>query len=370
MVPGGNYSQPREREELAVPTLITGAAGFIGSNLVKLLLDRWPDEEVVSLDSLGYSGNLASLAPVTGNPRHQFVQADIADAAAIRAVFNDYRIDRVFHLAAESHVDRSVVDPMSFVRSNVDGTVVMLMEAARSWQDRSDARFLHVSTDEVFGSLGPTGRFSESTRYDPRSPYSASKAASDHFVRSWVETFDFPALITNCSNNYGPYQFPEKLIPLALTRIMEGRPVPIYGDGTNVRDWLFVEDHCRALVAVMERGRLGETYCVGGESEVANIDLVTTLLQCFDRVVGNAEGTSDALMHFVADRPGHDQRYAIDISKIRTELGWEPLVDLTTGIEATVRWYFENAAWVDEVTGDDHASFQHTWYEIAGRAAE
>jgi dTDP-glucose 4,6-dehydratase len=340
--------------------LITGSAGFIGSNLVRHLLTRWPESPLVSLDLLTYSGHTTSLDGV--DARHTFVEGDIADRDLVRSVFDEHDIDGVIHLAAESHVDRSIVDPEAFVRTNVVGTVVLLQEATRAWSGRDDVRFHHVSTDEVFGTLGPAGSFSETTAYSPRSPYAASKAASDHFVRAWHATYGTPVVITNSSNNYGPFQFPEKLIPMAITRAIEAKPVPIYGDGSNVRDWLFVEDHCDALGLVYERGEAGRTYCIGGESEVSNLDLVGRLLDELDAARGEAPGRSRSLVEFVADRPGHDFRYAMSIDRIRTELGWAPSVDLTEGLRRTVRWYLDNQAWVDAVQGEEHRTFSESWY--------
>lgn len=343
--------------------LVTGAAGFIGSNLVEHLLRRMPEQKIVSFDALTYSGHVQSLEGVMDHPQHTFVKGDICDRDSVRSVLSEHAVTGILHLAAESHVDRSIVDPMAFVRTNVDGTVTLLQEAAEFWGDRQDVRFHHVSTDEVFGSLGPTGEFDEATSYKPNSPYSASKAASDHFVRAWHETFGLPVVITNCTNNYGPYQFPEKLIPVVLTRALARQAVPVYGDGSNVRDWLFVEDHCDAIATVFEKGAVGETYCVGGEAEVSNLDLVHSLLDQVDLAIGNEAGTSRKLVSFVTDRPGHDFRYAMDISKIRRELGWSPSVTLDEGLGRTVRWYLDNQDWVDAVSGADHAAFSRSWYE-------
>jgi dTDP-glucose 4,6-dehydratase len=271
-------------------------------------------------------------------------------------------VDGIIHLAAESHVDRSILDPMAFVRTNVVGTVVLLQEAARAWEGREDVRFHHVSTDEVFGALGPEGHFTEATPYAPNSPYSASKASSDHFVRAWRETYGFPAVLTNCTNNYGPYQFPEKLIPVVISRALGGQPIPVYGRGENVRDWLYVEDHCDAIGLVFEQGEDGETFCVGGEAEASNIDLVRIVLDEFDGARGVDRGTSQELIRFVADRPGHDYRYAMDISHLRSRLDWRPSVSLRDGIARTVRWYLDHQSWIDEVQGEDHREFTQTWY--------
>jgi dTDP-glucose 4,6-dehydratase len=343
-----------------VAILITGAAGFIGANLVRHLLERWPDEQVVSFDLLTYSGHLASLAEVLD--RHTFIHGDIRDRDAVRAVFEGHSIDGVVHLAAESHVDRSILDPLEFVETNVTGTVVLLQEATRAWGDRTDVRFHHVSTDEVFGALGTQGVFTESTPYAPNSPYSASKAASDHFVRAWHETYGIPVVITNCSNNYGPYQYPEKLIPLAITRALAGEAVPIYGDGSNVRDWLYVADHCDAVALVYEQGEVGQTYCIGGESEVPNLHLVEMLLDELDGARCLERGTSRPLIRFVTDRPGHDFRYAMGIDRIRADLGWSPSVALADGLARTVRWYLANLDWMAHVQNDDHRVFHETWY--------
>ena len=346
--------------------LVTGAAGFIGSNLVRYLREVRPDQQLVSFDALTYAGNPENLADLKGDPRHSFVKGDVRDVAHLERVFEEHRISGVFHLAAESHVDRSIVGPMAFVETNVSGTAALLHCARRAWEGRDDVRFLHVSTDEVFGSLGPVGAFDEETAYDPRSPYSASKAASDHLVRAWGHTYGLPVLITNCTNNYGPYQFPEKLIPVVITRAVEEREVPIYGDGLQVRDWLHVGDHCRALLDVFERGVAGETYCVGGEAESTNLSLVHALLDAVDGTLGRTVGCSRSLIRHVTDRPGHDRRYAMDIGKIRRELGWSPSVDLATGLEQTVRWYLENEGWVARAKSGEARAFESLWYEGRG----
>lgn len=332
--------------------LITGAAGFIGSNLVRHLLERWPDRRLVSFDLLTYAGHLANLADVLDHPRHTFVRGDIADTDAVASVFAEHDVDTVVHLAAETHVDRSIVDPAVFVRTNVAGTVTLLEAAALAWGDRDGVRFLHVSTDEVFGALGPEGSFDEAAPYRPTSPYAASKASSDHFVRSWHETYGLPVVITTSTNNYGPHQLPEKLIPMAIIRILAGEKVPIYGRGDNVRDWLYVEDHCDALGLVLEEGRTGETYCIAGGSEIANLELVRLLLGLLDEARGVAEGTSEGLIESVEDRPGHDFRYSLDVSRIRGELGWAPKVPLAAGLERTVDWYLANPDWLVEVGAD------------------
>jgi dTDP-glucose 4,6-dehydratase len=333
---------------------VTGGAGFIGSALIRHLLSETPIR-VVNLDKLTYAGNLESLGEFQGDARHHFIQADICDAAAVREALATYRPDAVLHLAAESHVDRSIEDAGEFVRTNVVGTYTILRESLAYWRklapgEAARFRFLHISTDEVYGSLGESGHFVESTRYDPNSPYSASKAGSDHLVRAWNHTYGFPTLVTNCSNNYGPYQFPEKLIPLTILNALHGKPIPVYGRGENVRDWLYVEDHVLALMTVVERGAPGETYNVGGDSERRNIDVVTTLCDLIDQRVPNAAiGSRRKLIRFVTDRPGHDFRYAIDASKIRNELGWRPRQTFESGLARTVDWYLANAEWCTRV---------------------
>ncbi|MCL1594882.1 MAG: dTDP-glucose 4,6-dehydratase [Actinomycetia bacterium] len=346
---------------MASQLLITGAAGFIGANLVYRLL-LMTDYSIVVLDALTYSGHLESLTSAMDNERLEFVHADIRDAGAVRSVFDRFQPDGVIHLAAESHVDRSIESPMEFVTTNVQGTAVLLSEAERAWSGDTSKRFHHVSTDEVFGTLGPTGRFSEETPYSPRSPYAASKASSDHFVRAWAETYGLNVVITNCTNNYGPYQFPEKLIPVVIDRLQRREQIPIYGDGSNVRDWLYVEDHCDALIEVFNRGAPGETYCIGGETEMSNLDLVEALCDIYDEVSGRDVGSSRGLIDFVTDRPGHDFRYAMDITKIRDDLGWSPSVDIFTGLRSTVGWYLGNQSWVDAVQSDEHDTFQGRWY--------
>jgi dTDP-glucose 4,6-dehydratase len=330
--------------------LVTGGAGFIGSAVVRHIIGSTADSVLV-VDKLTYAGNLESLAPVADDPRYAFVRADIGDAEKMREVFADYRPDIVMHLAAESHVDRSIDGPAEFIRTNIVGTYILLETALRYWQGlpddrRADFRFHHISTDEVFGSLGEHGRFCETTAYAPRSPYSASKAASDHLVRSWHHTYGLPVVVTNCSNNYGPYHFPEKLIPLTIINGLEGKKLPVYGAGNNIRDWLYVDDHARALVIVATQGRLGETYCIGGDSEKTNIEVVRAICTLLDELAPDrAIGRHDALISFVADRPGHDLRYAIDASRMMNELGWQPRETFASGLRKTVEWYLSNRPW-------------------------
>jgi len=334
--------------------LVTGGAGFIGSAVVRQVI-READAEVVNVDKLTYAGNLESLVEARDDPRHRFERVDICDPGEVARVFAEHRPDAVMHLAAESHVDRSIDGPGEFVRTNVNGTFTLL-HAARAYWDGLEAgprerfRFLHVSTDEVYGSLGPTGYFTEATPYDPRSPYSASKAASDHLARAWQHTYGLPTLVTNCSNNYGPYHFPEKLIPLVILNARAGKPLPIYGQGDNVRDWLYVDDHARALRLVLERGQVGETYNVGGHNERTNLEVVRAICALLDELApGSPHAPHAGLIAFVADRPGHDRRYAIDAGKIGRELGWRPLETFETGLRRTVAWYLENDAWCRNV---------------------
>lgn len=335
--------------------LVTGGAGFIGGCLVRQLVAE-AAVRVVNLDKLTYAGNLKSLTSLVGSPRHYFVQGDITDAALVREILRTYRPDGIAHLAAESHVDRSIDGPAEFVRTNIVGTFTLLDESLRYWRDLSATeaerfRFLHVSTDEVYGSLGREGKFLESTPYSPRSPYSASKAASDHLARAYHHTYGLPIVVTNCSNNYGPYQFPEKLIPVMILNAVAGKPLPVYGDGQNIRDWLYVEDHCRALRRVLEQGRPGETYNIGGNCERSNLNVVHALCDSVDRLrPGLPHAPCRSLIQFVRDRPGHDRRYAIDSSKIQSELGWRPTVDFEQGLEGTIHWYLDNQAWVDDIT--------------------
>ena len=329
--------------------LVTGGAGFIGSALVRHLIGRM-DHEVLVMDKLTYAGNLASLAPVEGHPRYRFSRTDICNRPALADIFSDFDPDAVMHLAAESHVDRSIDGPAEFINTNVVGTYVLLEAALAHWRmlgtRAQDFRFLHVSTDEVYGALKNEGRFTEETPYDPRSPYSASKAASDHLVRAWSHTYGLPILLTNCSNNYGPHQFPEKLIPLTIIKGLAGEAMPVYGCGLNVRDWLFVEDHAQALTLVLERGRVGETYNIGGNAERRNIDVVNAICDLMDELTSCPHSASHReLITFVSDRPGHDFRYAIDFTKLNAELGWSPKHSFEAGLRTTVKWYLENRAW-------------------------
>jgi dTDP-glucose 4,6-dehydratase len=351
---------------MARSILITGGAGFIGSHVVRRFLDAFPEAHVVNLDALTYAGNLENLRDVEDHPRYTFVKGDITDAALVDRLFGEHAFDGVVHLAAESHVDRSIADPLAFVQTNVVGTVVLLQAARQHWQGAYDGkRFYHVSTDEVYGSLGAEGLFTEETPYDPRSPYSASKASSDHFVRAWHHTYGLPVVLSNCSNNYGAHQFPEKLLPLAIRNLRDGKPVPIYGDGKYTRDWLWVEDHARAIETVYRSGVLGETYNIGGFNEWQNIDLIHLLCRVMDRKLGRPEGESARLITFVTDRPGHDKRYAIDAGKIAAELGWKPSVTFEEGLEKTVDWYLANGEWLEHVTSGAYQAYYEQQY--AGR---
>ncbi len=345
--------------------LITGGAGFIGSHVVRLFVRKYPQYRVVNLDKLTYAGNLANLADVEREPNYAFVRADICDLERMREIFAEFEIDGVIHLAAESHVDRSIRDPFTFARTNVLGTLSLLQAARERWDGAfADRRFYHISTDEVYGALAFDGTlFTETTKYDPHSPYSASKASSDHFVRAFHDTYGLPTLVTNCSNNYGPYQFPEKLIPLFINNIRRSKPLPVYGKGENVRDWLFVEDHARAIDVIFHRGKIGDTYNIGGFNEWKNIDLVRALVRTTDRLLGNPTGTSERLITYVTDRAGHDLRYAIDSSKLKRELGWEPSLQFEEGLERTVRWYLDNQAWLDSVTSGEYEKYYEKMYK-------
>ena len=344
--------------------IITGGAGFIGSHVVRLFVKKYPDYRIINLDALTYAGNLENLRDIDKEPNYYFEKANILDADQLERIFVLYQPDGIIHLAAESHVDRSIVSPLDFVYTNVIGTVNLLNTAKHFWKDSMEGkRFHHVSTDEVFGALGETGFFTEETRYDPHSPYSASKASSDHFVRAYHDTYGLPAVVTNCSNNYGPNHFPEKLIPLFINNVINKKPLPVYGDGLYTRDWLFVKDHAIAIDLVFHKGRSGATYNIGGFNECKNIDLVKLLCRLMDEKLGNAPGTSEQLITYVKDRPGHDRRYAIDASKINKELGWKPSVTFEEGLSATIDWYLENTEWLKHVTSGDYQHYYEQQYE-------
>lgn len=372
--------------------LITGGAGFIGSHVVRLFVNKYSDYRIVNLDKLTYAGNLANLKDIESKPNYTFVKADIADLDAVRDIIKEYKIDGVIHLAAESHVDRSIKDPFTFARTNVMGTLALLQAAKEYWDSLPEKYegklFYHISTDEVYGALElthPEGIespfttkassdhhhaygadfFVETTKYNPHSPYSASKASSDHFVRAYHDTYGMPTLVTNCSNNYGPYQFPEKLIPLFINNIRHRKPLPVYGKGENVRDWLFVEDHARAIDLIFHKGKVADTYNIGGFNEWKNINIIKVLIKTVDRLLGNPEGYSDDLITYVTDRAGHDLRYAIDSRKLQEELGWEPSLQFEEGIEKTVKWYLENQDWVDNITSGEYEKYYEDMY--AGR---
>lgn len=347
--------------------LITGGAGFIGSHVVRLFVKKYPQYRLINLDALTYAGNLENLRDVEGAPNYDFVKADIRDAGAMARVFADHRPDGVVHLAAESHVDRSISDPMAFVDTNVTGTVNLLNAAREAWNgELAGKRFYHVSTDEVYGSLHHGGFFTEETPYDPQSPYSASKAASDHFVRAYGNTYRLPFVISNCSNNYGSHQFPEKLIPLMIHNLRQGKPLPVYGKGENVRDWLWVEDHARAIDTIFHQGANGETYNIGGHNEWKNIDLVQLLCSIMDRKLGRTPGESAKQITYVTDRAGHDLRYAIDASKIERELGWKPTITFEQGLEQTVDWYLANDPWLQAVTSGSYRDYYAAQYGHRG----
>jgi dTDP-glucose 4,6-dehydratase len=343
--------------------LITGGAGFIGSHVVRLFVQRYPQYNIVNLDALTYAGNLENLRDVEKAPNYIFERGDITDAAWINDLFARYQFDGVIHLAAESHVDRSITNPLAFVETNVMGTVNLLNAAKIAWEGNMEGkRFYHVSTDEVYGSLGEEGFFTEETAYDPRSPYSASKASSDHFVRAWYHTYHLPVVISNCSNNYGPYHFPEKLIPLIISNIKQGKALPVYGDGKYTRDWLWVKDHAEAIDTIYHKGKEGETYNIGGNNEWKNIDLVENLCDIMDELLGNAPHTSRQLITFVKDRPGHDRRYAIDASKLRNELGWEPSIRAEEGFRLTAQWYLEHEEWLNHVRSGAYLQYYAEQY--------
>ena len=378
--------------------IITGGAGFIGSHVVRLFVNKYPDYNIINLDKLTYAGNLANLKDIEDKPNYRFEKCDICDFERVLEIFKKYDIDGVIHLAAESHVDRSIKDPFTFAKTNVLGTLSMLQAAKVYWtesgkmkglseakENAEHCRFYHISTDEVYGALelthpegikdtahsgsefggGPFGDdfFVETTKYNPHSPYSASKASSDHFVRAFHDTYGMPTIVTNCSNNYGPYQFPEKLIPLFINNIRHGKPLPVYGKGENVRDWLYVEDHARAIDLIFHKGRIADTYNIGGFNEWKNIDLIKVIIKTVDRILGNPAGYSDRLITYVTDRAGHDLRYAIDSSKLKRELGWEPSLQFEEGIEKTVRWYLDNQAWLDNITSGAYEKYYDEMYK-------
>ena len=342
--------------------LVTGGAGFIGSALIRYIMES-SEHSVLNIDKLTYAGSLDSLAEVEQSPRYEFEKADICDSESVRRLIVRFQPDVIMHLAAESHVDRSIEDPFSFAQTNVMGTLSLLQAAKGYWKGNfTNKLFYHVSTDEVYGSLGEEGFFTEETAYDPHSPYSASKASSDHFVRAFADTYGLPTVISNCSNNYGSYQFPEKLIPLFINNIVHNKPLPVYGKGENVRDWLFVNDHARAIDVIFHDGKLGETYNIGGFNEWKNIDLIKVMIKTVDRLLGREEGTSDKLITYVTDRAGHDLRYAIDSKKLKNELGWEPSLQFEEGIEKTVAWYLENQEWLNNVTSGDYQAYYQKMY--------
>lgn len=344
--------------------LITGGAGFIGSHVVRLFVNKYPDYRIINLDSLTYAGNLENLRDIEKSPNYTFVKADITNVVAVKEVFSKYGIEGVIHLAAESHVDRSITDPLSFINTNIVGSVTLLNAAREAWKDNFDGKlFYHISTDEVYGSLGSTGFFTEETPYDPRSPYSSSKASSDHLVRAYYHTYKLPVVVTNCSNNYGPNQFPEKLIPLAIHNIKNNKPVPVYGKGENIRDWLFVVDHARAIDLVFHKGKVGDTYNIGGHNEWKNIDLIMLLCKIMDEKTGRPNGTSQKLITFVKDRAGHDLRYAIDSSKIQRELGWKPSLQFEEGLSKTVDWYLANENWLNNIVTGEYEKYYINQYE-------
>ncbi len=342
--------------------LITGGAGFIGSHVIRLFVNKYPDYAIVNLDALTYAGNLENLRDIENAPNYSFVKGDITDETFINQLFADQSFDAVIHLAAESHVDRSILDPLSFVKTNVIGTAVLLNAAKKSWDNMENKLFYHVSTDEVYGSLGESGFFTEETSYDPRSPYSASKASSDHLVSAYFHTYGLPMVISNCSNNYGSHQFPEKLLPLMINNIVHSKPLPVYGKGENVRDWLWVNDHARAIDVIFHQGKLGETYNIGGFNEWKNIDIVHLLCSIMDKKLGRADGESAKLITYVKDRAGHDMRYAIDATKLNKELGWEPSLQFEEGMDKTIDWYLANEGWIQSVTSGSYKQYYEQQY--------
>jgi len=343
--------------------LITGGAGFIGSHLTRLFVTKYPEYKIVNLDKLTYAGNLENLKDIEDKSNYTFVKGDITDIDLIKKIFEEYKFTAVLHCAAESHVDRSISDPLAFVKTNVLGTSTLLQTAKEFWKDDYNGKlFYHISTDEVYGSLGTEGFFTEETPYDPRSPYSASKASSDHFVRAFYHTYKLPVIISNCSNNYGPYHFPEKLIPLCINNILNKKPLPIYGKGENVRDWLFVEDHVKAIDVIFHNGKIGETYNIGGHNEWKNIDIIKELCRQMDEKLGREKGTSEKLITFVKDRAGHDMRYAIDATKLKNELGWKPSLQFEEGLSKTIDWYLNNKEWLQHVTSGNYMEYYFNQY--------
>jgi dTDP-glucose 4,6-dehydratase len=344
--------------------LLTGGAGFIGSHLTRLFVKKYPQYKIINLDKLTYAGNLENLRDIENEPNYQFVKGDITDLDHLRKLFTEHQFTAVLHCAAESHVDRSITDPLSFVTTNVLGTASLLQAAKEAWAGNMEGKiFYHISTDEVYGSLGDTGFFTEETAYDPRSPYSASKASSDHMVRAFYHTYKLPVKLSNCSNNYGPFHFPEKLIPLCIHNIINNKPLPIYGRGENVRDWLYVEDHVSAIDVVFHQGKVGETYNIGGHNEWTNINLVKELCRQMDEKLGREKGTSEKLITYVTDRAGHDLRYAIDATKLKNELGWTPSLQFEEGLSKTIDWYLANGEWLKHVTSGDYREYYERMYE-------
>ncbi len=342
--------------------LITGGAGFIGSHVVRIFTKKYPEYQIINLDKLTYAGNLENLKDIEKKSNYKFIKGDIVDENFINDIFKKYNIDGIIHLAAESHVDRSITNPLEFINTNIIGTVNLLNAARQCWGDYKGKRFFHISTDEVYGSLGETGFFTESTNYDPKSPYSASKASSDHLVRAYYNTYNLPVVISNCSNNYGANQFPEKLIPLAINNIKNNKPIPIYGKGENIRDWLYVEDHANAIDLIFHKGKTGDTYNIGGNNEWTNIDLIRKLCEVMDNKLGREKGASAKLITFIKDRAGHDLRYAIDSSKIQSELNWNPTLQFEEGIAKTVDWYIENEEWLNNVISGDYEKYYEQQY--------
>jgi dTDP-glucose 4,6-dehydratase len=343
--------------------LITGGAGFIGSHVIRLMVNKYPDYKIINLDALTYAGNLENLKDIEHKSNYEFIKGDITDPKVVGRLFGTNQFDGIIHLAAESHVDRSISNPMEFINTNIVGTVTLLNAAREQWKDNMDGkRFYHISTDEVYGSLGQTGLFTETTAYDPRSPYSASKASSDHLVRAYYHTFGLPIVISNCSNNYGPNQFPEKLLPLAINNILNKKPIPVYGKGDNIRDWLYVEDHAAAIDVIYHGGKNGETYNIGGINEWKNIDLINLLCQVMDEQLNRPKGDAEKLITFVKDRAGHDQRYAIDSSKLMEELGWKPSLQFEEGLVKTVKWYLANLDWMKRVMSGQYESYYNDQY--------